>query len=136
MNDYFGEPWESGICEDGTRHATPVGKKCLFCEEAIVEGDRGEFIYANPSIPESMAEDIIVWVFTEKPGGDEGYQSIAMNPNHRECMYREVMGGIGHHEDHAHWCGYPLYDPDGGRTRRQSSIEVWERLTGRGYRDP
>jgi hypothetical protein len=113
-----------------------VGKKCLFCEEAIVEGDRGEFIYANPSIPESMAEDIIVWVFTEKPGGDEGYQSIAMNPNHRECMYREVMGGIGHHEDHAHWCGYPLYDPDGGRTRRQSSIEVWERLTGRGYRDP
>ena len=42
---------------------------------------------------------------------------------HRSCLLRTVLGGIGHLEDHAHWCG-EMHDPDGGRTMRQSGIEV------------
>lgn len=44
---------------------------------------------------------------------------------HRECMLRETTGGIGHLEDHAHWC-LVMHDPDGGRTRRQSALETDE----------
>lgn len=42
---------------------------------------------------------------------------------HRECMLRSVTGGIGHHEDHAYWC-VEMHDPDGGRSYRQSALEV------------
>jgi hypothetical protein len=42
---------------------------------------------------------------------------------HRECLLRSVIGGIGHLEDHAHWC-LDMGDPDGGRTYRQSALEV------------
>lgn len=52
---------------------------------------------------------------------------------HVECMFREVMGGIGHHENHPYWC-LLRHDPDGGRTDRQSALEVWairESLTNR-----
>lgn len=42
---------------------------------------------------------------------------------HRECMLRTVLGGIGHLEDHQHWCN-EMHDPDGGRTFRQSALEV------------
>ena len=42
---------------------------------------------------------------------------------HRECLLRSVLGGIGHHEDHARWC-VATGDPDGGRTYRQSALEV------------
>jgi hypothetical protein len=42
---------------------------------------------------------------------------------HRECLLRTVMGGIGHLEDHAYWC-VEMHDPDGGRTRWQSALEV------------
>lgn len=50
---------------------------------------------------------------------------------HRECLLRCVMGGIGHHLDHAFWCGV-MGDPDGGRTYRQSALEVDALLAGRG----
>jgi hypothetical protein len=42
---------------------------------------------------------------------------------HRSCMLRLVLGGIGHLEDHVYWCRV-RHDPDGGRTFRQSGIEV------------
>lgn len=42
---------------------------------------------------------------------------------HRECLLRTVVGGIGHHEDHALWC-VERGDPDGGRTYRASALEV------------
>lgn len=44
---------------------------------------------------------------------------------HRECLLREAIGGIGHLEDHAYWCT-EMHNPDGGRTRRQSALEVDE----------
>jgi len=42
---------------------------------------------------------------------------------HRECLLRSVLGGIGHLEDHQRWC-IEAGDPDGGRTYRQSALEV------------
>lgn len=50
---------------------------------------------------------------------------------HRECLAREVIGGIGHLEDHEFWCE-TMHDPDGGRTYRQSALEVvaWVREHG------
>ncbi len=49
---------------------------------------------------------------------------------HRECMVRSVTGGIGHLEDHDYWC-VKMGDPDGGRTYRQSAIEVAARMNAR-----
>lgn len=93
---YFGEPWPSGICDDGTRIPTPVGKECLLCETLIDGRDRGTFM-----------------------GGPEGPA-----PVHRECSFRSVMGGIGHWQDHYYWC-IQHGDPDGGETYRESALKVW-----------
>lgn len=46
---------------------------------------------------------------------------------HQECMLRSVTGGIGHLENHAYWC-VQMHDPDGGRSYRQSALEVAERV--------
>lgn len=102
---FFGEPWPSGICDDGTRVPTPVGELCQWCEEPIEQDDQGSFI-----------------------GTKDGPR-----PVHRECSFRMVMGGIGHLEDHARWC-VQEHDPDGGRTPRQSAIEVWEWYQKNGFR--
>lgn len=43
MSRYFGDPWPSGICDDGLQVDTPIGVRCGLCEEAVVDGDQGEF---------------------------------------------------------------------------------------------
>jgi hypothetical protein len=53
----------------------------------------------------------------------EDLRQMANGTAHRECLLRSVLGGIGHLEDHQHWC-IEVGDPDGGRTYRQSAIEV------------
>lgn len=62
---------------------------------------------------------------------DKGSRNERMNNGtawaHRECLLRMAMGGIGHLEDHNYWC-LELHDPDGGRTYRQSALEVDEWL--------
>lgn len=54
---------------------------------------------------------------------DEDVREVSGNHAHQECLLRSVLGGIGHLEDHYHWC-VEVGDPDGGRTYRQSAIEV------------
>ena len=51
--------------------------------------------------------------------------------SHRECSLREVLGGIGHLIDHAHFC-LVKHDPDAGMTYRQSAllVDVWVSLVG------
>jgi hypothetical protein len=93
---YFGEPWPSGICDDGQRVDTPAGERCLLCDEPIEADHQGSFVY------------------------DE----TGPRPVHQECSLRMVLGGIGHLEDHHRWCTGEG-DPDGGRTYRQSALEVW-----------
>lgn len=42
---------------------------------------------------------------------------------HRPCALRSVLGGYGHHVDHAFWC-VTMGDPDGGLSYRESALRV------------
>ena len=94
---FFGEPWPSGICEEGVQVDSPVGEECELCFVPIAEGDRGTFM---------------------------GRITGQLGPVHRECSLRSVLGGYGHHVDHDHWCT-GQHDPDGGLTYRASALAVW-----------
>lgn len=108
MSFYFGEPWPSGVCDDGEQRPTPVGELCLHCSEAIEAGDRGMFLPF---------------------AGADGVPSV--RAAHRECALRAVDGGIGHHVDHDFWCS-DVGDPNGGLSYRQSALKVWDmRINGR-----
>lgn len=108
MSEYFGDPWPSGLCDLGTQVETPTGAPCWFCDVPIDSDDQGTFVY-------SFLEGIPVRL-----------------PLHKECSLRSIVGGIGHLEDHRRWC-MDAEDPDGGRTRRQSALEVWEWVHTHGY---
>ena len=116
-----------------------MGKLCLECDEPIEEDQQGTFYLANPGIPECADERHLVWVemtsveglpvgsLGTEDGPEEGHTGqVGMNPVHKECGFRAVSGGIGHFEDHNYWC-QTVHDPDGGRSVRQSSLEVWAR---------
>ena len=54
---FFGDPWPSAICDEGTQVATPVGRTCLLCEEPIEAGlgwitktDKGDFVGRAPIV--------------------------------------------------------------------------------------
>lgn len=81
----------------GVRFPTPIGRKCSLCKEPIDEGDAGVFAHTNGRLV----------------------------PHHRECGFREVMGGIGHFLDHELWCEV-IGDPDAGLSYRESALQVWE----------
>jgi hypothetical protein len=95
---YFGEPWPSGVCEDGGAQVeTPRGELCELCKTPIFEHDQGNFI---------------------------GRLDGGLGPVHRECSLRSVLGGYGHHIDHDYWCT-EQHDPDGDLTYRESALAVW-----------
>lgn len=96
---YFGEPWPSGVCDDGTQVPTPVGENCILCKTLILTSHQGSFI------------------------GSE----IGLQPAHKECLLRSVTGGIGHYRDHQFWCR-EKGDPDGGLTYRDSALQVWDHI--------
>lgn len=62
--------------------------------------------------------------------GDNGAIMPTGFAEHRECGYRGVMGGIGHHVDHARYCRGEL-GTDAGLSRRQSALLVWRHLVER-----
>ena len=41
---YFGEPWPSGVCDNGIQVPTPVGELCILCGTPIQDGDQGSFM--------------------------------------------------------------------------------------------
>jgi hypothetical protein len=118
MTDYFGNPWPSGVCEEGVRVPTPVGAECISCGEKIEDDDQGSFIGG--------------WQWGQRePVGPVGVKV----PVHKECSLRDVLGGIGHLQNHLHWCVYER-DPDGGLSRRESSLMVWSWVQDHGFPDP
>jgi hypothetical protein len=100
---WFGEPWPSAelrapICEDDSlRIPVPVGAQCLWCSELIEEGDRGEEI---------------------------GHLEEGWRYAHRECCFRQVVGGPGHIQRRCTCCG-GTEDPDLDMTPRQAALWVW-----------
>ena len=86
MIEFFGDPWPSGICDEGRQVTTPINDDCELCGEGICDQDQGSFMF-----------------------GLDGQKK----PVHRECSLRSVMGGIGHWNNHVAWC-IDRHDPDGG----------------------
>lgn len=90
----FGD-WTAPITDGLRQVPTPVGELCVYCVEAIEQGDHGAI--------------------------------MAIGPHHKECAYREVIGGIGHYVSHDRYCLGEL-GTDAGLTRRQSALLVWRHL--------
>lgn len=59
--------------------------------------------------------------------GDNGAIMPMGYAQHRECGFRMVMGGIGHHIDHVRYSKGEL-GPDAGLSRRESALLVWKLL--------
>jgi hypothetical protein len=106
VGTYFGEPWDSGVCEEGRRVETPVGVPCALCAVEVVDGDQGSFM-GLPAQP-------------------------YYGPTHRECSLRSVIGGIGHLTNHLWWC-VDQHDPDAGLSYRQSALMVWDYISEHGF---
>jgi hypothetical protein len=68
---------------------------------------------------------------TEDIAPGEEHQSGINFVAHRECLLRDVVGGIGHLIAHDYWCT-EKGDPDAGLTRRQSSllVDAWVHIMG------
>lgn len=110
---WFGpEPWPSFTCydEDGRlieemRKAFPAGESCLYCGEQFDEaaGDSGT----------------ATMVMTLSKGAFVAHV-------HKECQFRQVAGGLAHHEGR---CSCHGGDGNGtpGMTLRQEALEVWRR---------
>jgi hypothetical protein len=109
---FFGEAWPSGICDEGTQVATPVGEHCEMCGEEICPGDQGSFVGTLQ--------------------GDEGEFVPNLAPVHRECNLRAVLGGIGHLQNHLRWC-LEEHDPDAGLGYRTSALAVWDWVADHGF---
>ena len=109
---WFGEPWWSYVCFDEAgqlieqmRKPFPVGESCLYCGEQFDEaaGDSGQ---ATPT-------------FTTKGA------SIAHV--HKECQFRQVAGGLAHHEKRCRCYGRSEGEGTPGMSLRQEAVEVWRR---------
>jgi hypothetical protein len=72
MTSWFGTRYAAFIYHDVDKIPTPVGKVCLYCEEAIDEGDDG-FMMSVAALGE-----------------------ITQQPIHRECMIRMTVGSVAH----------------------------------------
>jgi hypothetical protein len=109
---WFGDPWPSGICftdddqlREDMRKPFPSGESCLYCVEEFNEaaGDSGQ---AMPCATEGGATIVHV---------------------HKECAFRQVAGGLAHHEGRCRCHGGTDYGTP-GMTLRQEALEVWRRL--------
>lgn len=109
---FFGEPWPSGICDEGTQVSTPIGEHCEMCGEPIQVFDQGSFVGTVR--------------------GEEGAWVPLLSPVHKECSLRSVLGGIGHLENHLVWCK-EKHDPDAGLGYRASAIMVWAWVADHGF---
>lgn len=112
-NPYFGEDWHVPATEGAKRVPTPVGQKCLFCEEAIKAGERG-------------------WLMNYY-----GHGGWSTQPCHRECQFRQVMGGLAHQQGVCS-CqgGKPEDDPAKDMTLREEAVAVWEYVQRHGMARP
>lgn len=104
---FFGEPWPSELCNLLEPGPTPVGEDCMFCEEAIVEGDRGSWVQAV--------------------GFGDGGPYPCWHPTHRECQIRELLGGLPHMQQRCSCFGGTGYTEEEKQwTARQEALACWD----------
>ena len=99
---FFGDPWPSGVCDDGVQVETPVGIPCALCHVPVAEGDRGSFV---------------------NQGGEQW-------PAHRECLLRMVLGPIEHLERRCP-CHGGVYE-GGALSLRDNALAVWDWVQAHG----
>jgi hypothetical protein len=106
QNTFFGEPWPSEICQRLEPGPTPIGNPCTFCEEPIVDGDQGSWVGAIRMIE---SEPVPGW-----------------SPTHRECLLRQVLGGLPHMERRCQCFGGVGYtETDRAMSQREEALAVW-----------
>jgi hypothetical protein len=105
MNKLFGPAWEgSPIANEAPRVATPVGEKCIWCDEPIAEGDSGIVL---PYIRHGKG----TWV-----------------AQHHECELRQMFGSVGHQMCRCSCYGGEEEDPV-GMSRREAAKAAVELMT-------
>ena len=109
---WWGQPWwgyecydEAGRLIEEMRKPFPAGESCLYCGEQFDEaaGDGGK---AMPC------------------GNADG--TWELRHAHHECMFRQVAGGLAHHEGRCRCHGGSTETP--GMTLREEAVEVWRRM--------
>lgn len=68
---FFGQRWDAPRVDHATQVDTPIGQRCLECEEPIKAGDRG------------LLMGIVDLV--------DGYPVASLQPCHLECELRSTM---------------------------------------------
>lgn len=82
--EWFGPAPFSAACLDNPHAATPVGERCLYCDELVLEGECGYLVpYVDDGPPRRAAY-------------------------HVECILRSTLGSVAHLERRC-----TCYDPAG-----------------------
>ncbi len=103
---YFGESWGATICNSIDQTPTPVGAKCGWCKEVIVEGDQGFLI---PGIEgEFVASE-----------SKHQYKAV-VTAFHRECNLRQIIGSLAHQQGRCS-CFGGVGEDEPGMTLRESA---------------
>lgn len=110
---YFGEPWDVPAVDDAIAGPTPVGERCVYCPDLIEEGDQG---FLLPTARVGPDEKLIATV----------------EPIHRECMVRSIIGSVPHLEGRCRCRGATEDEPDNESWRDQGRATTeWLRRHGR-----
>lgn len=72
---YFGVRWDAPHFDEAVEVPTPVGEKCLYCREPVVEGESGTLMPVGQ---------------IDGPG--------TVEPVHIECFLRSTIGDVAHLE--------------------------------------
>jgi len=119
---FFGEKWDIPRLDlephrRVVQQPTPVGRPCMYCQEPVVEGERGLFRTAEVKADENTDPALLV------PGNPE--YAVAVLPVHAECDIREMLGGIDHLERRCLCCTGVSADPYPG-TKRDEARACWD----------
>lgn len=100
----FGELWDAPVCDDAIQVVTPIGQPCYWCGELVAAGDRG---FLRPTVKAEKA---------------------SLEPIHRECDLRSVVGSMAHQEGRCSCQG--IKETPLEISLRQEALAVWERIAG------
>jgi hypothetical protein len=106
---FFGKPWDSPACDDAIAGPTPLGERCQDCQEPIEQGDQGFMI---PTVRL----------------GEDGEPVGSLEPTHRECLTRMVVGSIAHLEGRCTCHGIPIKDGREERSIREQGRDTMQWL--------
>jgi hypothetical protein len=99
---WFGSDWGAPACTVEAFVPTPVGARCLWCEEPITADDRG---------------------FMQHLVGADGGARPA--PIHLECQVRQISGGVNHIRRRCSSSGGSAPADPPGLSKREAAIAAY-----------